>query len=65
MDQLLRKDPKMRIGNKGAYQIKDHCFFDGYDWNALLRKQIGAPFVPTMKHETDVSNFDQVYYVPP
>ena len=60
LDSLLHKDPRSRLGYKGAYQIKSHSFFDGYDWNALLKKQIDAPFVPTLKHEADVSNFDQV-----
>lgn len=28
------------------------------DWEALLRKKVTPPFVPTIKGRNDVSNFD-------
>jgi protein-serine/threonine kinase len=40
--------------------LKAHPFFDGIDWDALLKKEIPPPFKPVLKSESDVSNFDPV-----
>lgn len=58
---LLNRNPKHRLGAKDdARELKIHPFFDGIDWDALLRKEIPPPFKPVLKSESDVSNFDPV-----
>jgi protein-serine/threonine kinase len=59
---LLNRNPKHRLGAKDdARELKIHPFFDGIDWDALLRKEIPPPFKPVLKSESDVSNFDPVF----
>jgi len=59
--QLLNRNPKHRLGAKGdAAELKAHPFFEGINWDALLRKEIPPPFKPVLKSESDVSNFDPV-----
>lgn len=62
LEKLLKKDPKERLGYgpDDAEDIKKHPWFEGFDWNALLEKKLKAPFVPKIKNETDISNFDPV-----
>lgn len=62
LDKLLQKDPTKRLGYgpDDAEAIKKHPWFDGFDWDALLNKTMPAPFVPKIKSETDISNFDPV-----
>lgn len=36
--------------------MKDHIWFKGYDWDALLKKKIPAPFIPPKE-----DNFDAKY----
>lgn len=43
---LLEKNPAQRLGAKGSNEIKQHPFFAGIDWNALLAKQLPVPFRP-------------------
>jgi serine/threonine protein kinase len=47
---LLVKDPDLRLGSgaSGSQSIKQHSWFGGLDWSALLNKSIPAPFVPTL-----------------
>ena len=47
---LLRRELSKRYGNlvAGISDIKDHRFFKGLDYNALLNKKIDAPYVPTV-----------------
>jgi hypothetical protein len=36
LNGLLHKDPTVRLGAKlGALEIKEHPFFDAFDWEAL------------------------------
>ena len=43
-----------------------HPFFNGIDWNKLARKEITAPFIPSIKNELDTSNFsDEFTQLPP
>ena len=37
--------------------LKDHEWFRGFDWKALLNKEIPAPFVPPIAED----NFDAKY----
>lgn len=40
---LMRPDPRERIGAKGAGRVKEHRFFHGLDWDAVLEKRGAAP----------------------
>jgi hypothetical protein len=37
-------------------EIKIHPFFDGFDWHNVHKMK--SPFVPKVKDDVDVSNFD-------
>lgn len=62
LEGLFKKEPDKRLGGgvDGALEIKRHDWFEGWDWDALVRKEYPAPFVPIIKNDTDVSNFDPV-----
>lgn len=56
--QLLIRDPARRIDGAA---VMAHPFFKSIDWDALLRKEVEAPFVPRVESETDIRNFDTVF----
>lgn len=58
--KLLVADLTKRYGcmKAGAEDIKKHKWFIGFDWEALLAKQLTAPITPTISGKTDTSNFD-------
>lgn len=59
---LFQKRPEKRLGfNEGATEIKNHPWFEDVDWDAILNKKIKAPFIPQVKSDADVSNFDQEF----
>ncbi|XP_043920338.1 microtubule-associated serine/threonine-protein kinase 4-like [Protopterus annectens] len=53
---LLKQNPMERLGTGGAYEVKQHMFFYGLDWNGLLRQK--AEFIPQLESEDDTSYFD-------
>ncbi|XP_077442932.1 serine/threonine-protein kinase LATS1 [Stigmatopora argus] len=55
----LCRSPEDRLGRNGADEIKAHPFFGTIDFSSDLRQQ-AAPYVPTIAHSTDTSNFDPV-----
>ncbi|XP_054162036.1 microtubule-associated serine/threonine-protein kinase 3-like isoform X2 [Oppia nitens] len=56
INQLLQHNPIDRLGAGGAHEVKEHSFFDGINWEALLRQK--AEFVPQLDGEDDTSYFD-------
>ncbi|KAJ1979145.1 Serine/threonine-protein kinase [Dimargaris verticillata] len=55
---LMRRlmcDRQYRLGRNGAYEIKQHPFFRGVDWETIRRAR--APFVPQLRSITDTSYF--------
>lgn len=56
---LLVADLTKRYGNLkgGANDIKDHRWFGGFDWGALLERKKQPPYIPEVKDEGDTSNF--------
>ena len=42
---------------------RDHVWFSAINWDAALRRELNAGFVPTIASANDVSNFDDVFYV--
>ncbi|CAH3040950.1 unnamed protein product [Porites lobata] len=59
--KLLQKDPKVRLGAKGAHEIKAHSFFKSINWNLLSQRKVAAPFKPRIRDELDVSNFAEEF----
>jgi len=55
----LCRSAEDRLGKNGADEIKAHAFFRSIDFSSDLRQQV-APYVPTIAHSTDTSNFDPV-----
>ncbi|CAO3598783.1 unnamed protein product [Absidia cylindrospora] len=56
---LLTKSPHRRYGcgSNGIYKLKNHPWFQGIDWQAMVQKTAIPPFRPN----TDESNFDAVH----
>lgn len=44
LGKFLEKNPKKRLGYKGAEDVKKHPFFKDVDWEALLNREIPPPF---------------------
>jgi len=55
---LFIKNPKKRLGSTGSHEVKGHAWFEKVNWDMIYNKSIQAPFVPKIKNETDISNFD-------
>ncbi len=53
---LLQQNARDRLGTTGAQEVKDHVYFDGLDWNSLLRQKV--EFVPSLENDEDTSYFD-------
>mmetsp|Transcript_91573 Transcript_91573/g.258609 ORF Transcript_91573/g.258609 Transcript_91573/m.258609 type:complete len:327 (+) Transcript_91573:43-1023(+) len=58
--KLLTAELSKRYGNlkNGVEDIKQHKWFKDVPWDRLLSFDIPAPFKPTVKSETDTSNFE-------
>lgn len=59
---FLQIVPTKRLGvvKGGAKLIKKHRWFNGFQWDALLAKELTAPIMPAVRSAHDVSNFDPV-----
>lgn len=60
LQRLLKKDPSKRLGFKSVDEIKSHPWFvtGNLNWEFLYNKKYEAPFVPILKNELDVQNFE-------
>lgn len=58
---LLIADLGKRYGNLkgGVNDIKEHRWFNEFDWKKLLAKAIKPPFLPKIKSDGDTSNYSQ------
>jgi len=60
--KLLRRPVERRLGSaRGAAELKAHPFFHDTDWDAVLARQCTPPYLPEVKSETDVQNFDTMF----
>lgn len=59
--RLLVKDVTKRLGcmRGAAADVKAHRFFRGLDWDALARKEVQPPWVPSLRSAVDTSCFDE------
>eukprot|EP00455_Lapot_gusevi_P041130 TRINITY_DN473_c0_g1_i13.p1 TRINITY_DN473_c0_g1~~TRINITY_DN473_c0_g1_i13.p1 ORF type:complete len:798 (+),score=264.44 TRINITY_DN473_c0_g1_i13:86-2395(+) len=57
---LLNPKPSKRLGagKHGAADIKNHAWFNGFDWDALMAQRMKPPFQPQVKSREDLSNFE-------
>ena len=57
---LLQSKPTRRLGalKGGVSEIKTHPWFEGFDWERLIKQKMTAPIVPKIKNDYDLSNFD-------
>ncbi len=60
---LLRREPPLRLGivKRGHRDLVEHPFFHhpfGIDMNNLAKRLQAAPFVPTIRSDEDLSNFE-------
>jgi len=39
-------------------QIRTHAFYASIDFESLIKKEIRPPYIPKLKHETDLGHFD-------
>ncbi|XP_022095136.1 cAMP-dependent protein kinase catalytic subunit PRKX-like [Acanthaster planci] len=61
IQKLLVIDRTKRIGCmvNGSDDIKNHDWFKETDWDAVRRRQLKPPIVPTVTHDGDTQNFDK------
>ena len=60
LEHLFQKKPEDRLGYgpKAAQKVKNHVWFEKVNWNAILNKELMAPFVPILNGPCDTRNFD-------
>lgn len=60
LTRLLKRkeDTRLGYGPEDSEEIKRHKFFEHVNWDATLKKAVRPPFEPTLRDETDVSQFD-------
>ncbi|XP_041363181.1 cGMP-dependent protein kinase 1-like isoform X2 [Gigantopelta aegis] len=58
--KLCRDNPSERLGygKNGISEIKKHKWFQGFDWDGLVKRKITPPIVPKVKGPADYGNFD-------
>jgi serine/threonine protein kinase len=62
LSKLMIRDPNLRLGSKGAQEIKEHPFFEGVKWDDVLNRKCGRPpILPIVTKPEDVRNFDRQY----
>lgn len=56
---FLRPDPADRLGQLpgGIKTIQDHAWYTGFDWAKMESQEMEVPYMPVVKHATDMKNF--------
>lgn len=49
---------RLGSGSHGSRSVKSHPFFEGIDWTKIYHKKYQTPFVPALKTEYGLDNFD-------
>eukprot|EP00397_Hematodinium_sp_SG-2012_P001915 GEMP01001920.1.p1 GENE.GEMP01001920.1~~GEMP01001920.1.p1 ORF type:complete len:863 (+),score=162.44 GEMP01001920.1:582-3170(+) len=59
VENLLKNAPNERLPLRpgGMTNLKNHRWFNSFDWHAMARLQMPAPYVPKVRGATDLSNF--------
>ena len=60
--RLLQPQPFLRLGNlnNGPEGIRNHRWFERFDWDKLLKRELEPPLKPVVKGKLDASNFEEV-----
>ncbi|KAM3131653.1 hypothetical protein pb186bvf_016184 [Paramecium bursaria] len=58
MDQLLQKTPELRLGSSFAH-LKTNQWFDQFDWDKLLEKELKAPYVAPANKLTPIKDLQK------
>ena len=45
---MIQRKPNNRLGRDGANEVKQHPWLKGFPWDKLVRKEISAPFLPSV-----------------
>ena len=53
INRLLYRKPNSRLGSNGSEEVKNHPWFEKFDWKQLFEEEMVAPFVPS-----EANNFD-------
>lgn len=63
LQKLLTREPDQRLGSgpTDAQEIMSQPFFRNINWDDIYHKRVQPPFLPTIKSETDTSNFDSEF----
>jgi cGMP-dependent protein kinase len=59
---ILKSDPTERLPMRqgGVKNLKNHHWFKGFDWRALVSRALAPPYLPAVKSHTDLRNFGHV-----
>ena len=62
ISELLQPKVAKRLGcgHNGALDLKNHAWYAGFDWNALEKGKMVPPYIPTILHQEDLSNFEEI-----
>jgi len=50
-------DADKRLGKNGVDEIKNHPFFEDFDWHGI--RNAASPYLPKVKSDTSTENFDK------
>lgn len=53
INELIQRKPYKRLGKQGILELKQHDWFEGFDWENLKNKKMKPPFVPNVKNVFD------------
>ena len=61
LSHLFVKNPDLRLGSgpAGSQNVKNHRWFRDVNWDALIRKQLPAPFIPNSSNP--IVNFENEF----
>ena len=63
LKKLLNKDRNKRLGNSATdlKELKEHDWFQNYDWDGVIKQKKQAPFLPKIKKDlSDYKNFEEL-----
>lgn len=46
---MIQRKPNNRLGKEGTSEVKQHPWLRSFPWEKLLKKEIQAPFLPSVK----------------
>ncbi|XP_019504121.1 PREDICTED: RAC-beta serine/threonine-protein kinase-like isoform X2 [Hipposideros armiger] len=63
LTELLKKDPKQRLGGgpSDAKEVREHRFFLSINWQDVVEKKLLPPFIPQVTSEVDTRYFDDEF----